>query len=219
MIDPWFSLRLSLIVALIATLLVGVGGTAIGYALARLRFPGKEYVDAICTLPLVLPPTVIGFFLLSLLGKNGCLGQFFWKATGWNPLFTWQAAVIASVVISLPFMIKTSRAAIESVDRTYEHAAYMLGTGRLQAFFRVTAPLAWKGLLAGVALSFTRALGEFGATLMLAGNIPGKTQTMPLAIYQATQTGDDNLAVGLVVILTVTAFASLLLMNRLGAKW
>jgi molybdate transport system permease protein len=218
-IDPWFSLQLSLLVASIATVIVAVFGTTIGYFLARLRFPGRNLVDAICTLPLVLPPTVVGFYMLGILGKRGWLGQYLYSFTGWTPLFTWQAAVIAAVMIAMPLMIKTSRAAIESVDPIYERAAYTLGKSRVDTLFKVTLPLAWKGLLAGVALSFTRALGEFGATLMLAGNIPGRTQTMPLAIYQAAQAGDESLALGLVIILTAASLLVMVLINRLGAKW
>ncbi len=219
MIDPWFSLKLSLAVACLATAVVALTGTALGYILARCRFRGRDCLDALLTLPLVLPPTVVGFYLISLLGKRGWLGHFLYAWTGWTPLFTWQAAVIAAVVVAIPLMIKTSRAAIESVDRSLESASYVLGKSRLETVFQVTLPLAWKGLLAGVALSFTRALGEFGATLMLAGNIPGKTQTMPLAIYQATQSGDDSLALGLVALLTVTSFLSIIFINRLGARW
>ncbi len=219
MIDPWFSLQLSFLVASIATVFVALVGTTIGYLLARLRFPGRSLIDAVCTLPLVLPPTVVGFYLLGVLGKRGWLGQYLFAWTGWTPLFTWQAAVIAAIVIAMPLMIKTSRAAIESVDPIYERAAYTLGLSKLQTLLKVTLPLAWKGLLAGIALSFTRALGEFGATLMLAGNIPGRTQTMPLAIYQAAQSGDDNLALGLVLTLTATSLLVMVLINRLGGKW
>lgn len=219
MIDSWFSLKLSLVVASIATVIVALIGTSLGYVLAKYRFPGKELIDASCTLPLVLPPTVVGFYLLELLGKKGWLGQYLYAWTGWTPLFTWQAAVIAAVVIAMPLMVKTSRAAIESIDSTYESAAYVLGKSRLETVFKITLPLAWKGLLAGAVLSFSKALGEFGATLMLAGNIPGSTQTMPLAIYQATQTGDDAVALGLVVLLTASSFLSILIMNRFGSRW
>ncbi len=219
MIDPFFSFKLSLTVASLATAAVALVGTALGYILARSRFAGRDLLDALLTLPLVLPPTVIGFYLLAVLGKKGWLGQPLYQWTGWTPLFTWQAAVIAAAVIALPLMVKTSRAAIESVDTTYESVAYTLGKSRLETLFKVTLPLAWKGLIAGVTLSFARALGEFGATLMVAGNIPQRTQTMPLAIYQATQTGEDGLAFGLVVLLTATSFALIVLLNRLKARW
>ncbi len=212
--DPWFSFRLSLIVASIATVIVAALGTAIGYGLARYRFAGRELVDALCTLPLVLPPTVVGFYLLELLGKRGTLGQYLtW--TGWNPLFTEQAAVIAAVVMALPLMIKIARATIESIDPVYEEVAWTLGKSHWETFWLVTLPLGSRGLLAGVVLSFARALGEFGATLMLAGNIPGKTQTMPLAVYQATISGENNLAFMLVLLLTGISFSVVLFTSRL----
>ncbi|MBC7880711.1 MAG: molybdate ABC transporter permease subunit [Anaerolineae bacterium] len=202
--DLWFSLRLSLIVASSATLIVAFVGTAFGYLLARYRFWGKDILDTLLALPLVLPPTVVGYYLLGLLGKQGL-----------HLLFTPQAAIVAASIMALPLMVRTSRAAIESVDPSYEQAAYTLGKSRFRTFLQVTLPLAWKGLMAGVVLSFARALGEFGATLMVAGNIPGKTQTMPLAIYEATQSGEEMLAFLLVAVLTTTAFGFLLITNRL----
>lgn len=218
MIRPWFSLELSLFVATLATLIVAVVGTFFGYLLARGNFRGRNLLDAVLSLPLVLPPTVVGFYLLSTFGKKGWLGSIIYAATGWTLAFTWPAAVIAAVVIAFPFMVKTSRAAIESVDRSYENVSYTLGKSQLETVFKVTLPLAWKGLLAGVALSFARALGEFGATLMFAGNIPERTQTMPLAIYQASQSGSDSLAVGLVALLTMISLAVLFAINKLGAR-
>jgi molybdate transport system permease protein len=217
--EIWFSIRLSLLVALLSTVIVSLVGGALGYILARFRFPGRNLVDALCTLPLVLPPTVVGFYLLGIFGRGGWLGQFIFEWTGWSPVFTWQACVIAAVVISMPLMVKSSRAAFESVDQAYERVAYTLGKSRLQTLVRVTMPLASKGLFAGIALSFARALGEFGATLMLAGNIPGKTQTIPLAIYQATQSGADSMVLVLVVLLSVLSLSLLLLLNNWGAKW
>ncbi len=221
MLDLWFSLRLSLTVACCATVIVGIVGTAIGYLLARYRFWGRELLDALTTLPLVLPPTVVGFYLLGMLGKRGWLGQYLVAWTGLELLFTFQAAVIASTVMALPLMVKTARAAIESVDPVYEQAAYTLGKSERQTAFQVTLPLASRGLFAGLVLSFARALGEFGATLMVAGNIPGKTQTMPLAIYQATQSGEDALALTMVALLTAASLAILLVTNHLsqGRTW
>ncbi len=217
--EIWFSIRLSLLVATLSTVIVTIVGAAVGYLLARFKFPGRNLLDALFTLPLVLPPTVVGFYLLGIFGRGGWLGQFIFQYTGWSPVFTWQACVIAAVVISMPLMSKTSRAAFESVDQTYEQVAYTLNKSRLETLFKVTMPLAWKGLLAGVALSFARALGEFGATLMLAGNIPGKTQTIPLAIYQATESGADNLVLLLVLLLSAFSLALILLLNRWGARW
>jgi len=219
MIEPWFSLQLSLCVASLSTIIVALIGIFLGYILARFDFPGRDLLDALCSLPLVLPPTVVGFYLLCTFGRHGWLGQYIYQWTGWSLVFTWQAAVVAAIVIALPFMVKTSRAAIESVDRSYEKVAYTLGKSRIETALKVTLPLAWKGLVAGMALSFARALGEFGATIMIAGNIPQRTQTMPLAIYQATQSGNDQLAFGLVGLLTVISLAVLYAINRLGAKW
>ena len=219
MIDPWFSLQLSLLTATLATAIVAVVGIFLGYVLARCHFHGRDLLDALCSLPLVLPPTVVGFYLLCTFGKRGWLGHYIYQWTGWSLVFTWQAAVLAAIVIALPFMVKTSRAAIESVDRSYEDVAYTLGKSKLETVFKITLPLAWKGLLAGAALSFARALGEFGATLMIAGNIPQRTQTMPLAIYEATQSGNDQMAFGLVALMTVISLVVLYSINRLGAKW
>lgn len=219
MSDVLFSLNLSLLIACLSTLIVACGGTLLGYILARKEFPMKDLLDAICVLPLVLPPTVLGFFLLELLGKQGLVGRLLFHLSGWTPIFTWQAAVLASVLVSLPLMVKTSRAAFESVDANLEMVSLTLGKSPVETFFRVSVPLAAKGLLAGLALTFTRAIGEFGATLMVAGNIPGKTQTIPLLIYQATQTGETSLVYLLVVVLSLFCLAVVLLSNKLGGRW
>ena len=217
--DILFSIQLSLLVATISTLIVAMCGSALGYLLARFNFPGRNLLDAVCTLPLVLPPTVVGFYLLSVFGREGLIGRQLYQWTGWSPVFTWQAAVIAAVVISIPLMVKTSRAAFESVDQELELVSLTLGKTRLQTLFRITLPLASRGLLAGLALSFTRAIGEFGATLMLAGNIPGKTQTIPLLIFEATQTGESQLVLLLVLAMSAFALAVVMLINRWGMRW
>lgn len=208
--------KLSLWVVSLATLVVGVSGTAFGFLLARREFRGKELLDSFLTLPMVLPPTVTGYYLILLLGRSGWLGRYVYHWTGWSVAFTWQAAVIAAGVMALPIMVKSARAAIASVDPRYEVASFTLGKTELETFFRVTMPLALRGLVAGLVLSFARALGEFGATLMLAGNIPGKTQTMPLAIYEAFISGDDREAQMLAVILTVTSIVVIYLTNVLS---
>ncbi len=217
--DLLFSVQLSLLVASVSTLLVAVCGSGIGYLLARHKFPGDSILDALCTLPLVLPPTVVGYYLLFLFSKSGVLGKTIFEFTGWSLVFTWQAAVLAAFVISLPLMIKSSKAAFESVDPELEQVAYTLGKSELETIFKVTVPLAARGLIAGLALSFARALGEFGATLMIAGNIPNKTQTMPLLIFQATQAGESNLVFVLVLCLSAFSFLLLLLLNKWGARW
>lgn len=213
-----FSLRLSLQVACVATVLIVVIGMPIAYLLARKNFPGKEALDIVLTLPLVLPPTVTGYYLIIAFGRNGFIGRYFYEWLDWSIMFTWYAAVIASFVVALPLMIKTGRAALESVDSNLVNAAYTLGHSEWETALRVTLPLARRGLLAGIVLSFTRALGEFGATLMLAGNIPGKTDTMPLAIYSLSASGDKEQAAGMVALLTIVAALFLYLANRYSRR-
>jgi molybdate transport system permease protein len=213
-----FSLRLSLQVAFAATVLIIVIGLPIAYLLARKNFPGKELFDISLTLPLVLPPTVTGYYLIIAFGRNGFIGKYLYEWLDWSIMFTWYAAVLASFVVALPLMIKTGRAALESVDSNLINAAYTLGHSEWETALKVTLPLAKRGLLAGIVLSFARALGEFGATLMLAGNIPGKTDTMPLAIYSLSASGDQEQAAGMVVLLTLVATLFLYLANRYSRR-
>ncbi len=212
----WSALQLSFLVVFFATIIVGVLGLALAFLLAKREFRGKELLDAILTMPLVLPPTVTGYFLIVLLGRNGLIGSFIYDLTGFTFVFTWQGAVIAAVIVSLPLMIRASRASIESVNPNFEIASYTLGKSELETFFRITLPLAKRGIIAGLILSFARALGEFGATLMIAGNIPGKTQTMPLAIYEAVASGDDRQAQILAVILTAISILAVYLTNKIS---
>jgi molybdate transport system permease protein len=209
-------LILSLWVSVLATSIIAVFGTFIAYVLARKRFLGRTMLDAFTTLPMVLPPTVTGYYLIILLGKNGIIGNYIYKLTGWSIMFTWQAAVTAATVVAIPIMIKSAKAAIESVDIEYEKAAFTLGKSEIETFFLVTLPLAKKGVIAGLVLSFARALGEFGATIMIAGNIPGKTSTMPLAIYRAFQSGEDRLATTLVILLTTVSIAVIFITTRIS---
>lgn len=212
----WEALKLSLLVVSCATLVVGVLGIIIALLLAKYEFRGKELLDAVLTMPLVLPPTVTGYYLIVLLGRHGIIGEFIYNLTGWTIVFTWQGAVVAAIVVSLPLMIKAARASIESVNPDYEIASYTLGKSRPETFWRITLPLAKRGILAGLVLSFARALGEFGATLMIAGNIPGKTQTMPLAIYEAVASGDDRQAQILALILTAISILAIYITNKLS---
>ena len=212
----WSSLKLSLLVVSASTLIIAVAGTAFAFLLARRHFAGKELLDAALTLPMVLPPTVTGYYLILLLGRRGFLGSPLYNLTGWSVTFTWIAAVIASTVVAIPLMIKSARAAIESVNPDYENVSRVMGKGEWETFFRVTLPLAGRGILAGVILSFARAFGEFGATMMLAGNIAGKTQTMPLAIYEAMSAGEDGTAAWLAVILTGISITVIYITNRLS---
>jgi molybdate transport system permease protein len=216
--DAVVALGLSIRVALFATLLNALLGIPLAYILARRAFRGRALVDLLVTLPLVLPPTVTGYYLIVLLGRRGWLGAPVYAWTGWSVAFTWYAAVIAATVMALPLLVRTSRAAIESVDRELEKAAYTLGRSEWRTALEVTLPLARNGIIAGLVLAFARALGEFGATLMLAGNIPGKTTTVPLAIYTAVQTGEMGEAVLLVVALTILSCAVLMVAGRLGAR-
>jgi len=212
------ALALSVRVAVLATLLNAVVGIPLAWTLARRRFRGRGAVDLLVTLPLVLPPTVTGYYLIVLLGRRGWLGAPLYAATGWTVAFTWYAAVIAATLMALPLLVRTARAAIESVDRDLEKAALTLGRSEWRVALEVTLPLARNGILAGLVLAFARALGEFGATLMLAGNIPGRTQTVPLAIYTAVQTGESAEALGLVAVLTRVSCVVLLAAGRLGAR-
>jgi molybdate transport system permease protein len=209
-------LVLSLWVSALSTSLIVVFGTLIAYLLARKQFFGRTMLDAFTTLPMILPPTVTGYYLIILLGKNGIIGNHIYKLTGWSLMFTWQAAVIAATVVAIPIMIKSAKAAIEEVDIDYEKAAFTLGKSEIETLFLVTLPLAKKGLISGLILSFARALGEFGATIMIAGNIPGKTSTMPLAIYSAFQSGEDQLATTLVIILTAVSIAVIYITTRIS---
>ena len=212
------ALALSVRVAVLATLANALVGIPLAYLLARRRFRGRALVDLLVTLPLVLPPTVTGYYLIVLLGRRSWLGAPVYAATGWSIAFTWYAAVVAATVMALPLLVRTARAAIESVDRDLEKAAWTLGRSEWRTALEVTLPLARNGILAGLVLAFARALGEFGATLMLAGNIPGRTATVPLAIYTAVQTGEEATALTLVAILTVLSCLVLVVAGRLGAR-
>jgi molybdate transport system permease protein len=211
----WFPLWLSLRVAGISTALALGVGLWLAWALANRRFRGKEILDAAVTLPLVLPPTVLGYYLLVVLGRNSPIGQLYEWLFGAPLVFSWQAAVVAALFHSTPLLVKSARAAFESVDRSYERAARNLGASELRLFWRVTLPLARRSILAATALAFARALGDFGVTLMIAGNIPGRTQTMAVAIYDAVEAGNGQVARVLVVIISAVALAVLLVANRL----
>jgi len=212
------ALLLSLRVAILATLLNALVGVPLAWALARRRFRGRAVLDLLVTIPLILPPTVTGYYLIVLFGRRGWLGGPLYQLTGWSIAFTWYAAVVAATIMALPLLVRTAKAAFESVDRDLERAAYTLGRSEWRTALEVTLPLARNGILAGLVLAFARALGEFGATLMLAGNIPGKTTTVPLAIYTAVQTGEDTTALLLVGVLTALSCLVIVAANRLGAR-
>jgi molybdate transport system permease protein len=203
----------------VSTLLAFAGGVALAYVLANKTFRGRDVLDALVTLPLVLPPTVLGYYLLVLLGREAWLGKVYEHLTGSPLVFTWQGAVVAALLHSAPLLIKTSRAALESIDHSYERAARVLGASEWRLFWRVTLPLAWRSILAGGALCFARSLGDFGATLMVAGNIPGRTQTVAVAIYDAVEAGNGHVARVLVLVVSAIALIVLTLANRLGGGW
>ncbi len=203
------ALALSLIVALAATVLAVGAGTGAGWLLARRAFPGREILDALISLPLVLPPTVTGYYLLVALGRRGPFGALAIP-------FTLAACIVAATVMALPLVVRAARVAFEEIDPRQRLAAASLGHGAASTLWRVELPLARRGLAGGAALAFARALGEFGATLMLAGNIPGRTQTLPLAIYEAAMTGEDATALAMCVALTGVSIVVLLIVGRLG---
>lgn len=208
-------LWLSLKVALLATLFAGAAGIALGWWMARRRFPGHSVADAVLLLPMVLPPTVLGYYLIVLVGRNGVLGQWLDRWFGITLLFTWQGAVLAAAVVSLPLIYKAARAAFEETDGRFAQAARTLGAGEWEVFCRISLPLAMRGIGAGLALTFARAMGEFGATLMIAGNLPGRTQTLSVAVYAAVQAGDDRLAMTLTLVISAVCIVLLVLANRL----
>ena len=212
----WSAFSLSLQVAGWATLLNLVLGIGVGYLLARKRFVGRDLLDTVLTLPMVMPPTVLGYYLLVLLGRNGWLGQWLQDTWGINLIFSLPGAVIAATVVAFPLVFKPARAAFEAIDGQMEDAGRVLGVSEIGIFLRITLPLAWRGILAGVLLGFARALGEFGATLMVAGSIPGKTQTLSIAVYEAVQAGQDAVANTLVLITSLVCIVVLLGAGRLA---
>jgi molybdate transport system permease protein len=213
-----FSVRLSLQVAFVSTVLIMLFGIPLAYVLARRDFRGRELLDVLCTLPLVLPPTVTGYYLIILFGRNGFIGGLVYEWTGWTIMFTWYAAVLASFIVALPLMIKTARAAIESVDKNLINASYTMGHSEFDTALKVILPLAKRGIVAGAVLSFARAMGEFGATLMLAGNLPGRTDTMPIAIYSLAGSGEWSQAHLMVLLMTAMSGVFLYIANRYAKR-
>ncbi len=209
-----FPLFLSLKVAGIATAASLLFGILTAHLLSRRHSPFYAFLDALCTLPMVLPPTVLGYYLILVFGRNGLLGPGL-QQLGITLMFSWHGAVIAATIVVFPLIYKSAKAALEQVDPNLENAARTLGLPEYMVFFRISLPLAFKGILAGAMLAFARGMGEFGATLMIAGNIPGKTQTLALAIYDAFQAGNDALAAELVLITSATCAAMLMLADYL----
>lgn len=207
-------LILSLQVAAVATVLALLAGLALGWIFARHSFPGSSVLEAACMLPLVLPPTVIGYGILLLAGRRSALGGWLRDHFDYTIIFNWHGAVIASAVVALPLVLKSAGAAFTGVDRTLEAAARTLRQTPWSVFVRVTLPLAWPGILAGTLLAFARAMGEFGASLMVAGSIPHQTQTLSMAIYDAVQAGQDQTAMALVIVTSAISIAVLVASAR-----
>lgn len=213
-------LRLSFQVAVCATIATVIVGVPLAYLLARKRFLGRNIVNILITFPMVLPPTVTGYILILVIGRNGLLGKAYQGLTGGdlNIMFTWYAAVIASFVVSLPLLVLTARASMEAVDQELINASYTLGRSERHTFFHVVIPLSIRGIIAGATLAFARAMGEFGATMMVAGNIPGKTTTMPIMIYNETIYGSWENALWMVLVFVGLAGVIIYISSRLSQK-
>jgi molybdate transport system permease protein len=209
-----FPLFLTIKVSFTATVFTVLLGIVLAWVMAKRKFFGKDLLDVVIMQPLVIPPTVLGYYLLSVFGASSPLGRFLENTLGLSIVFTWKGAVIAAFVSSLPLFVKPARAALEGVGEEIEDAARLLGKTELQIIRTVTLPLAWRGIAAGAVMAFARATGEFGATLMIAGNIPGLTRTLPIAIYDAVQSGNDYAANLLVAIITVFSFSVLYIAGR-----
>ena len=211
----WAPLWLTLRVATLATAGACLGGVALGWLFARTRLPGRRLLEAVSMLPLVLPPTVLGYALLLMMGRRGPIGGWLREHFDYSLIFHWHGAVLASALVALPLVLKAASTAFAQVDRTLEAAARTLRQSRWSTFVRVTLPLAWPGILAGTLLAFARAMGEFGASLMVAGSIPGQTQTASMAIYDAVQAGRDDLALLLSLVISALSVSILVASQRL----
>ena len=209
------ALWLTLKVAAWATFFAMVLGCGAGLVVAKGRWPGKRLLEALLTLPMVLPPTVLGYYLIVVLGRHAPIGHWLAANLDITLMFTWQGAVIAASVVAFPLVFTSARAAFEGVNSDFEKAARVLGASELKVFLHVTLPLAMRGIAAGTMLAFARAMGEFGATLMIAGNIPGKTQTLSMAIYDAVQSGNDALANVLVIVISLLCIVILVSASHL----
>jgi len=206
--DDWQIIGFTLGVATLSTVFIVPGGTMLAFLLARGRWRGKSLVETVVALPLVMPPVATGLILLKLFGRRGVLGSWLEHLFGVEIVFTWRAVVIAMAVMSFPLLVRAARVAFEEVNPRMEQIARTLGAGELRVFFTITLPLAARGIVAGTILAFARGLGEFGATILVAGNIPGKTTTLSLSIYSFVQLGQDTAAFRLLVVSVAIAFAA-----------
>ncbi len=210
-LDP---ILLSFKVAVISTIITLILGLIFAYIFVKFEFPFKDVIEVVFTLPMTIPPTIVGYLLLILFGKRGPIGIFLQETFGISIIFTWIAACLASTVVSFPLMYQSLKSAFQSVNPTYEKAAKTLGASNIKIFFKVIMPLSLPGIISGIVLSFSRALGEFGATLMVAGNIPGKTETIPLAIYYAVETSNKDKANILMGIVIIFSFINIYALNK-----
>jgi molybdate transport system permease protein len=206
--EEWQIVWFTAWVAALSTLMILPFGLALAWALARRDWPGKSIVETLVTLPLVMPPVATGLIMLKIFGRRGALGGFLHDKLNFDVIFTWRAVLLALCVMSLPLLVRSARVAFEEVNPRFEQIARTLGAGNWRVFFTITIPLAARGIVAGLILAFARALGEFGATIMIAGNIPGKTSTLSLAIFQDVQLGDDTHAFRLLGVSVVLAFTA-----------
>jgi molybdate transport system permease protein len=216
-VDAWSITWFTLACALGATALMLPPGVALAWILARRTFLGRSILETLVSLPLVMPPVATGLILLVLLSRRGLLGSFL-DAAGIEVVFTWKAVVIAMAIMGMPLLIRTARTGFEQVNRRYEDVAATLGASPARIFFTISLPLAWPSVLSGAVLAFARALGEFGATMVVAGSIPGATRTLAVAIYSYTETGQDSRAVTLLGVSAAIAFVALWCANRLGER-
>lgn len=214
----WEPIIISIKTASVATIIVLIIGVICALISVNKEFRGKVAFETIMTMPLVIPPSITGYVLLVLLGKNGPIGKAIFELTGHRIIFTWGAAVIAAVVVSLPLMYQSIRASFLSVEKSYFEAAKLVGANNRQCFFHVMLPLSFRGILAGIVLSFCRAMGEFGATLMVAGNIPGKTQTIPIGVYFAVEAGDWTKANLLLAVVVIFSFGAIFTIDYFNKK-
>ncbi len=216
MADEWHVILFTLAVCSLSTILITPFGLGLAWLLARKHWRGKTVVEALVAIPLVIPPVATGLILLKLLGRRGLIGGFLYRHGGWDIVFTWKAVVISSAVMSFPLLVRAARVGFEGVDRALEEVAHLEGAGRLRVLFAITIPLAARGIAAGIVLAFARALGEFGATILVAGNIAGKTTTLSLRIYEAVQLGEDGTAWRLVAICVLLSFGAVFLSEWLS---
>ena len=213
--NTWETLGITLQIALVATLIDFPIALALSWLIVKKRIRGRTILDVVASLPLAVPPVAIGYFLLILLGRNGPIGGFLHGVLGVDVVFTWVAAALASAVVSFPLMARAIMVAMDGVDERFEMSARSLGAGTMRVIMTITIPLAYRGILAGVLLGFVRALSEFGATIVVAGNIPGKTQTIPLAIFAGVQLGNNEAAMRFAAISIALAVVTLLMHNWL----